>query len=352
MNASLITVICLVAGLCGCAVGLAIDPKSMLASYLAGWIALSAISIGSIGVLPFTYLVRGGWTNDLHRPLMLAALTLPIFALLFLPILLGCQTLYPWVDAAPSLPTFQRVWLSPWFFSARATFYFVVLFVLAVWLAFGFLDERSRVRSASATTIGWSLIVSFAGIDWLESLEPHFHSSMYGLLMLSFALLTGLAFALAFVLIAHRDLDMQPWAYSGLFLSMLLLWAYLHAMQYIIIWSGNLPDEMIWYVERLKGPWGVLLWALFILQFFVPFFALLPAWLRYDRRNLLWIALATLTLRYLEAVILILPPLHVGKLVLLLDLPAALLLIASGFALAWTVAERFDRRLFLRTAAV
>ena len=352
MSARRLAIVGLVAGLCGSGIGLAIDTKSMLASYLASWIAVSAISIGSIGVLPFTYLVRGGWTDDLHRPLTFAGLTLPAFALLFLPIVLGCQMLYPWADVLQSLPAFQRTWLSPWFFSTRALLYFVVLFALAVWLALGFQDKRSCLRSAAVTSIVWTLIVSFAGIDWLESLEPHFHSSIYGLLILSFALLTGLAFALAFVLIAHQDLKMQPWAYSGLFLSMLLLWAYLHAMQYIIIWSGNLPAEMIWYVERLKGPWGFLLWALFILQFIVPFFALLPARLRYDTRNLMRIAVATLALRYLEAVIFILPPQHVSGLVLVLYLPAALLLITSGFVFAWTVAERFDRQLLLRTATV
>ncbi len=346
-----VALICLVAGLLGSGIGLAIEPRPMLASYLVAWIAVSSVPIGSIGVLPFTYLVRGGWTEDLHRPLTLAALTLPVFALLFLPIVLGCGMLYPWTDAGQSLPAFQRAWLAPWFFSARALFYFVVLFGLAVWLTIGFSNEHSRVRSASVTCIVWALIVSFAGIDWVESLEPHFHSSIYGLLMVSFALLSGLAFAMAIVLIDRQQLDMQPWAYSGLLLSVLLLWAYLHAMQYIIIWTGNLPDEVIWYVERLLGPWGFLLWTLFILQFVIPFFALLPARLRYDPRTLLWIVVATLVLRYLEAAILILPPLHVGGLVLL-DLPAGLVLVTSGLWLVWPIADRIERQMTLRAATV
>ncbi len=347
-----VALIGLVAGLLGSGIGLAIEPKLMLASYLAAWIAVSSISIGSIGVLPFTYLVRGGWTDDLHRPLTLASLTLPIFALLFLPIVLGIGTLYPWADPGQSLPAFQRVWFVPWFFSARALFYFVVLFGLALWLAIGFVGARSRVRSASVTGIVWTLIVSFAGIDWLESLEPHFHSSIYGLLVVSFTLLSGLAFAMAVVLISDHPLKMAPWAYSGTLLSLLLFWVYLHAMQYIIIWTGNLPDEVIWYLERLDGTWGFLLWALFILQFIAPFFALLPARLRHDRRTLLWISAATLALRYLEAVIFVLPPLRVGGLVLLLDLPAALLLIAAGFYLAWPIAGRIERQLMLRAATV
>src|SRR3954469_12355053 len=113
MNTSRVAILCFVAGLCASGIGLAIDPKPMLASYLAGWIAISAISIGSIGVLPFTYLVRAGWTDDLHRPLALAGFTLPVFALLFLPIVVGCKLLYLWADAPQSLPAFQRAWLSP-----------------------------------------------------------------------------------------------------------------------------------------------------------------------------------------------------------------------------------------------
>src|SRR5581483_1972233 len=207
---TLLALISFVGGLLGSTIGLLIDPKPMLASYLVAWIAVSSISIGSIGVLPVTYLVRGGWTEDLHRPLTLAGLTLPVFALLFLPIVLGCATLYPWADAAQALPAFQRVWLSPWFFSARALFYFVVLFGLALWLPVGFGEEPARIRSASVASIVWTLIVSFAGIDWIESLELHFHSSIYGLLMLNFALLSGLVFAMAIALIDRQHLDMQP----------------------------------------------------------------------------------------------------------------------------------------------
>ena len=123
-------------------------------------------------------------------------------------------------------------------------------------------------------------------------------------------------------------------AYSGTFLSVLMLWAYLHAMQYIIIWAGNIPDEVFWYLERLDGGWGVALWALFVLQFVVPFFALLSEKARSSTQALLWLAGATLALRYLEAAIFILPPLHVGW-TLWLDLPAAIVATGSIWLLAW-----------------
>ncbi|WP_229169337.1 hypothetical protein [Bradyrhizobium altum] len=86
----------------------------------------------------------------------------------------------------------------------------------------------------------YALTVSLTGIDWMESLEPNFHSPIYGFLFLSFTLLSGLAFMLGISLLSGRRIGRSA-GYSGLLLSLILLWAYLHAMQYIVIWSGNIP---------------------------------------------------------------------------------------------------------------
>src|SRR5205807_1863562 len=127
---------------------------------------------------------------------------------------------------------------------------------------------------------------SFAAIDWIESLTPEFHSSIYGLMFLTFQLLSGFAFAL---LIALRQ-SHSTFRYGDILLSVLLLWAYIHAMQYIVIWSGDIPEEVIWYIRRSSGGWGVVLWGLVLLQFLVPFFALLMERVRSGRGALLIIA--------------------------------------------------------------
>jgi hypothetical protein len=111
-------------------------------------------------------------------------------------------------------------------------------------------------------------------------------------------------------------------------------------MQYIIIWAGNIPDEVVWYLDRLKGGWGFALWALFILQFIVPFFALLSERVRGSTNALLSLAAATLALRFLEAAILILPPLDPVAAALWLDLPAAILACGAIWLFAWQVAGR------------
>jgi hypothetical protein len=335
-----IALIAAVLGIVGLSVGLWIDAKTAFASYLVAWTAVGAIPIGALAVLFTTYLVRAGWTHDLRALLSGATLTIPVVALLFIPVLIGMPHIYPWATDPSHLPPFKAAYLSPSFFVLRAVFYFVVLTALAVWGALAYGDEVAMKRSASAGLIVWTLVSSWAGIDWLESLEPQFHSSIYGLLAISFDLLAGLGFAVAALLVTRSTRQMSNSAYSGTFLSVLLLWAYLHAMQYIIIWAGNIPEEVVWYLDRLKGGWGFALWALFILQFIVPFFALLSERVRGSTNALLSLAAATLTLRFLEAAVLILPPLDPVSAALWLDLPAAILVCGAIWLFGWQVAGR------------
>ena len=189
-------------GVAGLAVGLWIDPKTALASYLVAWTAIGAIPIGALAVLFTTYLVRAGWTHDLHGLLSGAALTAPAVAVLFIPVLAGMTHIYPWATEA-HLPSFKAVYLTPWFFVLRTVFYFAVLTALAVWGALAYGDETAMKRSASAGLIVWALVASWAGIDWLESLEPQFHSSIYGLLKIGFDLLAGFGFAVAALLLTR-----------------------------------------------------------------------------------------------------------------------------------------------------
>ena len=335
--------ICGALGLVACAIGLLIDARTMLASYLVAWTAVSSISIGALGVIFTSYLVRAGWTQDIQEPLSRAALAMPLVALLFVPVLIGMHVLYPWTSGI-ALPPFKAAWFVPWLFVLRAIAYFAIWSALAVWAARASGDPAAMQRSASAGLIVWALTASLAGIDWSESVEPEFHSSIYGLLVLDFDLLGGLAFAMMVVLWRRAPRQMSNTAYAGVLLSTLLLWAYMHAMQYIIIWAGNIPDEVSWYLRRLDGGWAYALWALFIAQFVLPFFALLSERVRASTRALLWLAGATLALRYLEAAILILPPLKLGIAMLAVCIPAAILLTGAGWIAAWQVAAPLWRR--------
>lgn len=343
--------ICAILGLFGCVLGLFIDARTMLASYLAAWTAVSAIPIGALAVLQTSYLVRAGWTRDLHVPLTIAVLTLPAMALLFIPVLLGMSHVYPWASGNIDLPSFKAAYLTPWFFILRTILYFAIFTALGLWAALAYGNEAAMKRAASVGLIVWALTASWAGIDWLESVEPHFHSSIYGLLVLGFDLLAGLSFGMVALLGFKRSQTMSNAAYAGTLLSVMLLWAYLHAMQYIIIWTGNIPEEVVWYLKRLDGGWAFALWALFIGQFILPFFALLSESVRSSTRALLILAVGTLVLRYLEAIVLILPPLKINGIALLLDLPAAILVIGAVWLLAFVVVARIAEQRGLSRAA-
>jgi hypothetical protein len=317
-------------GLAAAVASLSIDAQASFVTYLATAVTISGIAVGAIGVLMLTYLVRGNWTEGLHIPLSAAALTTPVAALLFVPVLVGIPWIYPWAHQTQPGPL-RAIWLTPWFFIGRTLLYFLVWTALALWVRRAWGDPRRMVVSASAGLIVYALTVSLAGIDWLESLTPGFHSSIYGLLFLTFVILAGFAFALT---ISLWPPDAPTFSYGAILLSALLLWAYNHAMQYIIIWSGNIPEEVVWYVRRESGGWGVVLWTLVTLQFILPFFAMLSDRVRNSRGPLLIIAAMTLALRFMESYLLALPGTDAGAAVLGLAIPATILLCGA----VWWVA--------------
>lgn len=316
----------LVVGIGGCALALFIDPQALLISYLAAATVWSAVSIGALAVLMMSYLVRGHWTQALHKPLVVAMSALPVCGALFIPILVGLGAIYPWAADA-QLTGLKAIWLLPWFFVLRTVLYFACWSLLALWAHRAWGDPIRMQRAASAGLIIYALTASFAGIDWLETLTPEFHSSGYGLIFLCFTLLAGYALALI-VALGDEPRGGPVYAYGAILLSVVLLWAYLQGMQYIIIWAGNIPEEVVWYIERSEGGWGFVLIVLVAGQFLIPFFALLSARVRNRRTPLLWLAGLTLVMRFVESFWLAMPGTDAGGLVLLLAVPAAV--IATG----------------------
>jgi hypothetical protein len=316
--------------------GLAFDLRSTLAAYLVAWVALGAIPLGALGVLMVSYLVRRAWTEGLHSILTAASSAIPIIGLLFLPVLIGLKEVYPAALDARSLPSFKAIYLAPWFFVLRAVIYFVLLWLLACWQRATWNSSDRMVRSASAGLIVYALVISFAGIDWIESIEPEFHSSIYGLLYLCFVLLAGVAFSIGMGLWLAHPIGATS-GYSALLLSTILLWTYVHAMQYIVIWAGNIPEEAVWYLKRSSGGWQFVLAFVAFGQFVGPFLALLSSRVRSDRRWLLALCGWTVMLRCWEAAILILPAApHATALAVWLLLPVSLIFVG---VILWSAFE-------------
>jgi hypothetical protein len=252
---------------------------------------------------------------------------------------------YPAAADPASLKPFKAVYLAPWFFALRTIVYFTIWSLSALWLRQAGNNPERMTRAASVGLIIYALTVSLAGVDWLESLEPDFHSSIYGLLFVGFTMLNGLAFAIAGGLLERPRIGSLK-AYSALLLSMILVWAYLHGMQYLVIWSGNIPDEVTWYLERSSHGWQVVLAVLALGQLIFPFFALVVEKIRGDRNWLLGLCALTLLMRCFEAALLALPPLdHLRPLMTCVMLVAGLAFVAA--ALWWM----FDAALSGRAGA-
>jgi hypothetical protein len=281
--------------------GLWFDPTQFLRSYLFAYLVCVGIPLGAMAILLLHYLTGGAWGLVLRGVFESLLGTLPVLAILFLPIALGVGWLYPWADKAiveadhTGLLQHKAPYLNVPFFLVRAGIYF------AVWLGTAWL---LRSTSAAQVQSGWSearnermrafagpclalygLTVTFASIDWIMSLEPHWFSSIFGALIAVGWVLPGMA--LGIVLLTHiaphaGDLEVEQgpdknlWNDLGtLLFAFVMLWAYLSFSQLILIWAGNLPEETSWYKHRIKGGWVVFAWALFLFYFAFPFLLLL-----------------------------------------------------------------------------
>jgi len=306
------------------------DPAQFYHSYLMGFCFWIGISLGSLGILMLQHLTGGAWGIVIRRILEAAAWPIPLLALLFLPLLFGLKSLYPWADsvrvAGDELLRHKAVYLNPTGFVVRAAVCFVVWSGLAWLLARGSMEQErstdpeigSRLGRASGIGIAlYVLTMTFAAVDWLMSLEPHWYSTLYGMFTVMGQALAALAFAiLILAVLSEREplrgrIGERHFHDLGkLLFAFVMLWSYFAFSQLLIIWSGNLPEEIPWYLKRLGGGRQYLAAALVALQFGVPFLLLLSARLKRDRRRLAAIAFFLLLMRLVDLAWIIGPSVH------------------------------------------
>lgn len=301
------------AGLALAAVGAFLDLEQFWRSYVLAYVFWLELALGCLGLTMLHHLVGGRWSALIRRLMETGAMTLPLMAILFVPLLLGLTTLYPWTDPAhvlQSQPLQQKsLYLNLPFFLIRAALYFAVWIGLAVLLNRWSLAQdhtgdaalATRMRRLSAVgMILYVLTATFAGYDWLMSLEPEWFSSIYGLLFLAGQGLAALALAIIGLrFLANGNSAGQDWTQSfndlgNFLLGFVMIWAYFSFSQFLIIWSANLPEEAIWYYHRSQGGWLAVGLILIVFHLALPFFLLLS---RRVKRRAQWLtALAVLIL--------------------------------------------------------
>lgn len=308
------------AALALCAVGGFFQPDQFFRSYLFAFLFWAGVALGCMAVAMLHHVTGGAWGLAIRRPLESGMRTLPLVAILFLPIALGVGRIYEWAHpeavAADPILEHKSLYLNVPFFLGRAAVYFGAWLVLAYFLNRWSLEQdatgdRSIARRlqllSSAGLVLYGLTVTFASIDWAMSLEPHWFSTMYGVLFIAGQGLSAFAFiVVVLVLIAGRSplaqfVEAKHYHDLGkLMLAFVMFWAYVSFSQYLIIWAGNLPEEIPWYLRRIQGGWGWVGAALVLLHFALPFFMLLPASANRNPRILLGVAGLILFMRLVD----------------------------------------------------
>ena len=303
--------------------GLVAAPRQAMHSYMLAFMLCLGPTLCAMALLMVCHLTGGDWGVGIRRILEAAMGTLPMLAAAFIPIVIGAylHLNYPWANPEELKHNEHLVhqasrYLNPSLFLARGVLYFIAWGVMAYFLlAWSEAQDRpperppdKRFQALSAVGIiiyGWTL--TFAVIDWVMSLTPEFTSTIYGLIFMVGQGLIALCLA---TIVAHRLRSHGPMSevlttrsfhdYGKLILTFVMLWAYFSFSQWLIVWSGNLPEEIHWFQDRIKGDWGVMGLALIVGHFAIPFALLLSRGLKQNARKLMWIAVWLILMRYLD----------------------------------------------------
>ena len=305
-----------------------INSKHFFESYLIGWTFWTGITVGSLALLMLQHLTGGGWGLVIRRVLEASTRVLPLMAILFVPVLLGAHSIYHhWTDheelAKDPVVQFKTPYLNLPFFTVRAVVYFAVWMTLAFFLnKWSLAQDRTadnRYTKNMRVLAGPGMValifsITFASIDWYMSLEPDWFSTIYGFIFLAAWSLSALAFVIAAMawLVSQEPMKriVAPLHFQDLgklLLALVMLWSYFAFSQYLIIWSGNLPEEIGWYIVRTHGVWGGIIITIGILHFAAPFLFLLSRSIKRNPRRLVVIAALILVMRAVDLLWMLVP---------------------------------------------
>jgi hypothetical protein len=306
------------------AAGVYFDTEQALRSWLLGFIFWGGIGVGSLGVLMLQYLTGGAWGVVIRRIVEAGSRTIWLMLLLFIPLAIGVyfRQFYEWTHLPPDDHVMEHrgLFMTPWFWIIRSLVYFALWLIMVTLLNKWGADqdktnsvEESRLvlerssRFSGPTMVIYCLVVTFAVVDWVMSMDPHWFSTIWGLLFVAGWALSCFCFVvtiLTFLLDKapmDRVLGRRHFHDLGkLMLALVMVWAYFNFSQFLIIWSGNLPEETTWFLTRMKGGWGYIGVALILFHFAFPYLLLLKQDLKRKAPLLASIAVFILFMRIVD----------------------------------------------------
>ncbi|MEX2141491.1 MAG: hypothetical protein WD894_19655 [Pirellulales bacterium] len=290
-------------------------------SYLVAWLFWLSISLGSLLLLLLHNLTGGAWGWVSRHILLASASTLPFVGLLFLPIAFGLLHIYEWADeahmAGDPILAHKQPYLNPGSFFLRAGIYWLIWLALLFFVRwtsrriYGYeIDAARRMRVTSGLGLGLSaLAITFASFDLGMSLEPKWYSTIYGVIFFVGQGLAALAFTI--VALAYWPAEENAVVVAGpddlhdlgkLLLAFTMFWAYVSFSQFLIIWYGNIPEEVEWYEHRFVHGWQWVAVAIAVFHFILPFLVLLGRGIKRMTRPLATVALWMVAMRWLDTV--------------------------------------------------
>jgi hypothetical protein len=314
-------------GLALSAIGAFMEPKQFFFSYLFGYLLWLGLALGCFVVTMLHHLTGGRWGFPTRRFLEAGFWTLPVMAILFIPIFFGLNQLYPWARAdLTGVVAKKAAYMNEGWFIARVIFYFAVWIVIAWNLRRWSLEQdgtedprptRKLINLSGPGIVILPLTATFAYVDWILSLEKEWYSTVFGVIVLSGQVLAACSFVTVLLALFKGNRGLVKIVSSkhyhqlgNLILAFVLFWTYVSFGQLLIIYSGNLPDEISWYLHRIAGGWKYVIGAAALFNFFLPFFLLLFRAFKTHLEILKSIAVVLLVMYALVVYWMITPSLH------------------------------------------
>jgi hypothetical protein len=287
-----------------CVIGAPFSPVQFFRAYLAAYQLYLGIALGSLAIFMLYQLTGGAWGFLIRRILEAATRTLPLLAILFLPVAIGVRFVYPWaqmVAGSEELRYNHRYLNVPFWWIRAAIFFALWLAVSAIFSIWSRQQDRTgephlprkfRLLSAPGLII-YGVTITFASVDWVMSLQPEYHSSIFAPEFATGQLLTAHAFAVVVLawlvrqpplanIISRETLN----DVGNMLLAFLVVWAYMTFFEFMLSWIANLPAENAWFIPRSQDGWQWVAWGIFVFHFAVPFFCLLMRNIKRDPRLL------------------------------------------------------------------
>jgi hypothetical protein len=313
--------------------GVSMEPRAAMFSYLWAFAYWAGIALASVVLLQIFHAFRAKWMVVLRRAVEIMAVSIIVFVFLFIPIIVGMKHLYSWVEPRADLPRealaileHKKAYLNPTFFIVRSIFYLLMAGLVSHRL-FGWSTKQDASGDVNLTVrqrrfgtgalpfVGLSF--SFAAFDWMMSLEPLWFSTIYGVYFFAGSFLSAISLL---VIVTDRargknlygDLvsDEHIHNLGKLMLAFTAFWGYIGFSQFMLIWIAGLPEEVPFYMVRLKGDWAAIGVFLIVGHFLIPFFALLSRSLKRNRARLVLVAFWILLVHAVDLYWLIMPTLN------------------------------------------